>query len=816
MRRLISVLYIFFLSIFFVQSQPLNTHDSRPGTVNSKGEQHRHRHGFGKNADQHIIGHVISKGEHLPFVSVTVKGTTIGTATDETGHYRLMNLPEGMVTIKVQSVGYKPAEKEVLVEKGQIKELNFNLEEDILGLDEVVVTGDRNEKNRRESSVIVNTITPKLFNTANAVTLSEGLNFSPGVRMENDCQNCGFNQVRMNGMEGPYSQILINGRPIFSGLAGVYGLELIPSNILERIEVVRGGGSALYGSNAIAGTINLILKDPIHNSYEFGVTGGLSGVGIDESGDPAGDYSVNGNTSVVSEDHKTGMALYGFYRDRQPFDANGDEFSELTKIKNTTFGSRFFHRFGMRSKLSADFFNIKEERRGGDRFDYPPHESNITEAVNHDITSGALTFDLFTRETDLWSVYFAGQQVLRDSYYGANKSLKDYGKTRGFTYSLGTQYNAHFTNSELTIGLENREEWLKDKKLGYVDWENAVIVDGEIVEVPHTENTIVADQKSNTIGAFAQYGIDLKKLDVSLGARFDHYAITDKEAEGDRKSGHVFSPRITLKYDVLNDFQARLSYSQGYRAPQIFDEDLHIETSGSRQVIHQNDPALKQETSHSFMASVDYNRQLGKIFFGFLAEGFHTRLNDAFVNEYGTPDENGVVVYTRTNTDGGAAVKGVNMELNLQKGDNLSVKSGFTVQSSHYEEAQEFDETRFFRTPENYGYLTLDFKPVHDLGVSPTANYTGKMLIPYFGNQLSDPEAGELRRSDPFLDLGLKVRYGIHLNGATLQIFSGMKNIFNAYQDDFDRGDTRDPGYVYGPGLPRTIYLGLKIGNMLN
>ena len=777
------------------------------------GVKHRYR---GSHNDLYVAGHVVSNGEHLPFVSVTVKGTTIGTATDETGHYRLMNLPEGRLTVKVQSVGYQSSEKEITIEKGRANELNFDLKEDVLGLDEVVVTGDRNEKSRRESSVIVNTITPRLFNTANAVTLSEGLNFSPGVRMENDCQNCGFNQVRMNGMEGPYSQILINGRPIFSGLAGVYGLELIPSNMLERIEVVRGGGSALYGSNAIAGTINLILRDPIRNSYEFGITGGLSGVGLEGAGSAADDYSVNGNTSVVSDDNKSGMAIYGFYRDRKPFDANGDGFSELTKIKNTTFGTRLFHRFGRRSKLSADFFNIKEERRGGDRFDYPAHESNITEGATHDITTGALTFDLFTRETDLWSVYFSGQQVMRDSYYGANQSLKDYGKTKGFTYSLGTQYDASLGSSTLTLGLENREEWLKDKKLGYPDWENAVIVDGEIIEVPHTENTIVADQKSNTLGVFGQYGIDLKKLDISVGARFDHYKITDEESEGGEKSGNVISPRITMKYDIRSHFQARISYSQGYRAPQIFDEDLHIETSGSRQVIHRNDPDLKQETSHSFMSSLDFNRQFGKLYFGLLAEGFYTQLNDAFVNDYGNPDEDGVVIYTRTNADGGAIVKGLNLEFNLNTAEGFSLKSGFTIQRSRYDEVREFNETKFFRTPDHYGYLTLDLNPVPDLGISPTANYTGKMLVPYFGNTQANPEVGELRKSEPFLDLGLKIRYDIHLNGGTLQVFSGIKNIFNSYQDDFDAGVDRDPGYVYGPGLPRTVYFGVKIGNMLN
>lgn len=808
MHKFILGLGLFLLSLTAVFGQASVSEDDH-----GEGIRHRYR---GSHDDLNIAGHVVSKGEHLPFVSVTVKGTTIGTATDETGHFRLMNLPEGKLTINVQAVGYRPSEMEVTVEKGEMKELNFDLQEDVLGLEEVVVTGDRNEKNRRESSVIVNTITSRLFNTTNAVTISEGLNFSPGVRMENDCQNCGFNQVRMNGMEGPYSQILINGRPIFSGLAGVYGLELIPSNMLERIEVVRGGGSALYGSNAIAGTINLILRDPIRNSYEFGVTGGLSGVGLSGSGNAAEDYSVNGNTSVVSDDNKSGMAIYGFYRDRKPFDANGDGFSELTKIKNTTFGTRLFHRFGMRSKLSADFFNIKEERRGGDRFDYPPHESNITEGVTHDITTGALTFNLFARETDLWSVFFSGQQVLRDSYYGANKSLKDYGKTKGFTYSLGTQYDAHLGSSLLTVGIENREEWLNDKKLGYADWENAVIVDGKVTDVPHSDNTIVADQKSNTLGAFAQFGIDLKKLDVSLGARFDHYKITDREAEGGRKSGNVFSPRLTLKYDILNNFQARVSYSQGYRAPQIFDEDLHIETSGSRQVIHENDPGLKQETSHSYMASADFNKQFGTLYLGLLAEGFYTQLNDAFKNEYGNADEDGVVIYTRTNAEGGAVVKGLNLEVNLNAGEGFSLKSGFTLQRSQYDKVQEFNETKFFRTPDHYGYLTFDLKPLHDLGISPTANYTGKMLVPYFGLQSGNPQTGELRKSDPFLDLGLKVRYDIHLNGAILQVFSGMKNIFNAYQDDFDSGIDRDPGYVYGPGLPRTVYFGIKIGNMLN
>jgi len=173
--------------------------------------------------DANIIGHVVCCEKHISFATIGVKGTTIGTVTDETGHYQLINLPVGEQTIFVRMVGYKPQERTITLEADKTVEIKFELEEDVLNLDEVVISADRAEQKRTEAPVIVNTISPKLFTTSQSVTLGEGLNFSPGLRLENNCQNCGFSQVRMNGMEGPYSQILINSRPIFSGLAGVYG-----------------------------------------------------------------------------------------------------------------------------------------------------------------------------------------------------------------------------------------------------------------------------------------------------------------------------------------------------------------------------------------------------------------------------------------------------------------------------------------------------------------------------------------------------------------------------------------------------------------
>ncbi|MBU2649918.1 MAG: TonB-dependent receptor [Bacteroidetes bacterium] len=768
-----------------------------------------------EKSDSNIIGHVVSEGKHIPFVHIVVKGTTIGTSTDETGHYQLINLKPGEVVIKAHAVGLKDQEVTVVIQPGETKEVKFDLEPDIMGLSEVVITGDRNDKNRKESALIVNTLTPKLFTAVEALNASESLNYIPGLRMENNCQNCGFNQVRMNGLEGPYSQILINNRPVFSGLLGVYGLELFPANMIERIEVVRGGGSAMYGSNAIAGTINLILKDPVNNSYEFGSTAGLEGYGISGSGKPASDYTVHANASVISNDLKTGMALYGFYRNRQPFDANDDGFSELPRIGNTTFGSRIFHRFGYRSKLALDFFNIQEKRRGGDKFDSPPHMADIAEATGHNILSGALTYEKFFRKTDLFTAYVAAVNVNRDSYYGAEQSLKDYGLTESFAYNAGVQYHAYLGLSSITAGAETNGETLKDTKLGYPDVESAVHLNDSVIYIPYVGNRIIADQITNTIGFFAQYELKLEKWLFSLGARFDSYQIKNMNQKNSDKSGNVFSPRISVLYDISSSLQARASVSSGYRAPQVFDEDLHIETSGSRQVIHQNDPDLKQETSKSATLSLDYGKLAGKAMFNVLLEGFYTRLDNAFVNEYGIPDSAGVVIYTRKNVSNGAMVYGVNIELNIFLGRMLNIYSGFTTQKSQYEKPQDFDSKDFFRTPENYGFLTLEWKPDNKLALSASGIYTGKMKVPYFGYDQPDPETGMLKTSPDFFDMGLKFSYDIKLNGASLQVFAGAKNILNSYQDDFDRGIDRDPGYIYGPITPRSLYAGFRIGNLI-
>ena len=185
----------------------------------------QHSYAQKRPSDAHIYGHVVDKttGEHLPYVTVLLAGTTIGTTTDATGHYFLKNLPVGDFTLRVQSVGYRTSERPVTITAHASLEANFEIEEQQISLDEVVVSASRSATLRKQAPALVNVVNADLFDKVGAACLAEGLSFQPGVRVEDDCQNCGFAQVRINGLDGHYSQILVDSHPIFSSLTGVYG-----------------------------------------------------------------------------------------------------------------------------------------------------------------------------------------------------------------------------------------------------------------------------------------------------------------------------------------------------------------------------------------------------------------------------------------------------------------------------------------------------------------------------------------------------------------------------------------------------------------
>lgn len=493
-----------------------------------------------------ISGHVIVKGteENIPYATILIKENGQGTVSNEEGQFEFRKLPAGKYTLRVSAVGYKTQEKEVTVSKDFTAVVHFPMAEESFMTDEVVVSANRNEVSRKNAPVVVNVMSTKLFEMVNSTDLAKTLNYQSGLRVENNCQNCGFPQVRINGLEGPYSQILINSRPIISALSGVYGLEQIPVNMIERVEVVRGGGSALFGANAVGGTINIITKDPISNSFQ------VSSMFSCMDGQSWEQY-MGGNVSLVAKDNSYGIALYESYRNRNPYDRDDDGFSELGKLNMNTFGFRAYYRPTHFSRINLEYHTTNEFRRGGNKFDLQPHESDITEQTKHIINSGGASYDLFWREyKHKISLYGSVQHTDRNSYYGAQQDLNAYGKTDDLTWVAGGMYvgnmnNCFFAPATFTGGLEYQNNSLHDVMTGY-----------------HRD----MKQDVRIASAFVQNEWKMSQLTMLVGARLDKHNLIDKL---------IFSPRVNFLYKPTEDFQARLTYSTGFRAPQAYDEDLH-------------------------------------------------------------------------------------------------------------------------------------------------------------------------------------------------------------------------------------------------
>ena len=657
-----------------------------------------------QDTDAHIYGHVIDKttGEHLPYIVVMLKGTTIGVSTENSGHYMMRNVPEGNFVLEVSAIGYKTQTREINVRKGMSYEVNFTLEEDYVQIDGVIVSATRSETTRRMSPTLVNVVGMDVYNKTNAVTVAQGLSFQPGVRVENNCQNCGFQQVRINGLDGQYTQILIDSRPIFSALAGVYGIEQLPANMVDRVEVMRGGGSALFGSSAIAGTINIITKEPVRNSAS------VSHVTTSIGGSSALHNTTDINASIVSEDNKLGLAIFGQNTAKDAWDANGDGFTELSTISGQTLGFRGYVKTGLYSKITAEYHHLQEFRRGGDNLNIPPHEAMIAEQTDHSINTGGLKFDWFSKDQKhRFNAFASLQHIDRDSYYGAGKDPNAYGNTTDLTWVGGAQYihksdKCLFMPADLTVGLEYNEDYLRDNMWGY---------------------SRTTDQTVRIVSAYAQNEWKNERWGILIGGRLDKHNLID---------GLIFSPRANLRFNPSENINFRASYSYGFRAPQAFDEDLHIDNVGGTVSMIRLAEDLKVEKSQSVSVSADMYRSWGRWQGNLLVEGFFTDLGDVFaLRELGF--ENGILIKERYN-ESGARVFGGNLEGKVAYKNLLQVQMGMTAQISRYKHARSWGEgveatRKMFRTPDFHGYMTASYTPTKQLTFALTGTYTGSMLV---------------------------------------------------------------------------------------
>ncbi len=740
-------------------------------------------------SDANIVGHVIEAGthEHLPGFSIRLLDTSIGVATDASGHYTIRNIAPGTYTIEASCIGYVTLKRNVTVEAHKTIEVNFEASPDAFQIEQVVVTSNKSEVKRRNSSSLVSIVGSPIFDMVSAGSLADGLCYQPGVRVENDCQNCGFTQVRINGLDGHYSQILLNSRPVFSALMGVYGLEQIPANMIDRVEVMRGGGSALFGSSAIGGTINIITKDPTDNTAEASHT--LTSLGI--SG--ALDNNTVASGSVVGANNRIGMFIFGQNRVRDGYDHDGDGFTEIPELRTQTLGFRTFMRTSDLSKVTLEYHGTHEYRRGGDQLDLQPHMAMVAEQTDHNIQALDLMSEFWTPERkNRYMVYGSMQNTHRNSYYGSEMDPDAYGRTHDLVVAAGAQYIRSFDRlwfmpAEFTGGLEYNYNYLNDVTLGY--------------------NHDVT-QAINIFSGYLQNEWRTDRWGFLIGARLDKHTLINNP---------VFSPRANIRFNPTPQMNFRLSYSTGFRSPQAYDEDFHVAVVGGDRVVTVLAPDLRQESSHSISASGDFYYTLGSVQTNFTADIFYTDLSDVFVlRRLEEPDAAGNAVLERYNGDG-ARVWGLNLEAKAAFPLSMQIQAGLTLQRSRYREPEAWSENpevptvkRLFRTPDTYGYFTYTYSPIRPLQIAVSGTYTGHMLVQHLEGSGTPTDVAVV--TPRFFDANLKLSYDFKVfNYASLQINCGIQNIFNSYQKDFDQGYLRDSGYIYGPTMPRSLFIGARL-----
>ncbi len=745
-----------------------------------------------------IQGSVSYKEKPVEFTRVSVYPLSKHVLTNLNGNFSFSNVPLGNYSIECSAIGFKSIIDTVsITNPNDTVQLVLNFTEKIMELDAVVVTGTKTYKRKTNSNVIVNVINSESLDLVQACSLSEGLKFQPGLRIETDCQTCNYTQLRMNGLAGGYSQILINGRPVFSPLTGLYGMEQLPVNMIDRIEVVRGGGSSLYGSSAIGGTVNVITKIPKKNNFELNYT--FQNINFQTS-----DQVLSGNGTFLSKNRKIGASLFINNRSRGFYDHNGDNFSELPMLQNTSFGLKSFFIPKYNHKIEFSLSNINEYRFGGEmNREEPVHLTDQSEERQHHVWMGGLDYQIdFKNEQTSFISYLAFQKTDRDHYTGIfpDDSLEIVSHIENPPYGISNV-------STLNTGIQLNHELLNFISTGsnVLTFGSEVLFD-EVYDVIPSYQYII-DQKTLNTGAFIQSDWSiLPNLSILSGVRMDKHNFVEKL---------VLSPRASLLYKWKKNTQLRVSYGSGFRAPQAFDTDLHIAFAGGGVSRVTLSPSLIPERSKSYSTSVNYDKPYEKFIAGFTLEGFYTRLNHAFYLQPVGEDDFGYL-FEKQNGQG-ANVQGATIELRFNYDRKVQFEGGFTIQTNTFDEEITYIEglpglREFVRTPNDYGFAMLSFTPNKKISGSINYVYTGKMLVPHFAgapNQFID----EITITDPFSELNFKFSYSLDIKkpGLGIELYLGVKNIFNAYQDQFDIGKNRDSNFIYGPAQPRTVFGGIKL-----
>ncbi|RYE21731.1 MAG: TonB-dependent receptor [Sphingobacteriales bacterium] len=733
-----------------------------------------------------IEGTVSSNGLGVAAASIRIIKSTTGAAADSAGHFKIDSLLPGAYTLSASRVGYLTVSRHVHVGPGEMVLLDFEMLSTSNSMDEVVITGTLKEVKRMESPVPVEVYSPAYFKKNPTPNIFDALQNVNGVRPQLNCNVCNTGDIHINGLEGPYTMVLIDGMPIVSSLSTVYGLSGIPNSLVERIEIVKGPASSLYGSEAVGGLINIITKNantaPAFSADVFTTSWQ--------------EWNADLGFKVKAGSKATALTGINLFKYRNIVDNNNDGFTDVTlQERFSVFQKWNFKRSQNRQfSLAGRYFN--EERWGGDirwNKSFRGGDSIYGESIYTNRIELLGNYQLPLKEKFLLSFSYNNHE--QDSRYGTTSYIAQ----QRIAFSQLT-WDKTFANHDMLAGMAMRYTFYDD---------NSVATAGA--------NHGNRPQKVWLPGIFVQDEITLAaKHKLLLGMRYDYNS----------QHGNIFTPRFAYKWSVNDHNIIRLNAGTGFRVVNLFTED-HAALTGARTVEIAN--ALKPEKTYN--VNLNFLKKIvagNGVFIGLDITGWYTYFNNRIIGDYDS-DPNKIIY---DNLSGHAQSKGVSANVDVAFNNGLKILAGATLQD--VSTVADGVKQQQILTEKVTGTWAVSYKIKRmNLALDYTGNIYGPMRLPLLG-----PLDPRQPYSPTWSVQNIQLLYSGFKNW---ELYAGVKNLLNftpnrgnpfiiaRSNDPFDKrvqytADGRvqptaenpyaltfDPNYMYAPNQGLRGFVGLRV-----
>ena len=749
-----------------------------------------------------MAGVIPAKGQHTVFTgrimndSIPLAGATVEirklkktTVSDTNGFFSFLDIQPGNYLVHISMVGFESLHENIKI--GEEKKNVFNLVTSVSSLDEVVVTGTMKAIQKKESPILVEVYTPQFLKKNPVPSIFEALQNVNGVRPQLNCNVCNTGDIHINGLEGPYTMITIDGMPIVSSLSSVYGLFGIPTQLIDRVEIVKGPASGLYGSEAIGGLINIITK-----STSKAPLFTLNAMSTSWS-----EHSIDAGLKTEIGEKAANLLGINYYNYQNPIDRNKDNFTDVTlQHRISIFDKLGFSRKNNRvASIAGRYFY--EDRWGGEmqwNRKFRGTDSVYGESIRTSRWELIGNYELPIHEKMMFSFSATGHH--QNSFYGVTPYFGDQN-----IYFSQLTWDKEITNKHnALIGLAGRYNYYDDNSTA-------------------TKDTLSGENKPEQFfipGIFLQDEWKLNKQHhLLLGLRYDYHTVHK----------NIFTPRLAYKWSLTDKQIIRINAGTGFRVVSLFTEE-HAALTGARTV----EVKEKLQPEKSYNINLNYSTQLvkGKTILNTDISLWYTYFHNQIIPDYLT-DPNKIIY---ENLDGYSVSRGFTLNIEGKIGNKFRLLTGATLQDVAKftkDQGKTVKEDILLTEKWSGTWAFTYFFTGSGISIDYTGNLYGPMKLPLLSE--SDPR----RSASPVWSIqNIQVLKKI---SSSLEIYGGVKNLLNwtpaknnpfiiaRSHDPFDKkvkydasgkvlptienpyALTFDPAYVYAPNQGIRVFAGLRL-----